>query len=78
MGSGYVVEHCVAALSAKRERELYETYVADSLFYIAQGHGVTLNRRLYEIRHPAPVDDRPTEEIVNERLAKMGITVVSS
>ena len=76
LGSGYVIEHSVAAISRKNRREAFEVYVADCLRLSAMGmvaKGVT---RFYDILHPAPVDDRDPKEIVAEITAKAGLKVV--
>lgn len=35
-----------------------------------------LQTRYYEILHPAPADERSAEEIVAERIARLGLKVV--
>ena len=76
LGSGYVIEHCVAAFLQRKKQEVFENYVSDSLYYIGQAVGVKLSKRLHEIRNPEPVDERSPKEIMEERIKKYGITVV--
>lgn len=76
MGSGYVIEHCVAAHNSRIRQETFEDYVSDVLYYISRQLGGKLDKRLHDLRHPAPVDERPPQEIMDERLQKFGITVV--
>lgn len=76
MGRGYVVEHCVAVFLQQNERKLFENYIADALYFIAHCVGVKLSKRLYEIRDPAPVDDRDPEETTMALANRLGIEVV--
>lgn len=75
-GSGYVIDHCVAAINAEQQEECYRVYVTDMLANIYNGLGGSCKTRYYNILHPAPVDTRSAEEIVAENNKRMGLKVV--
>lgn len=64
-------------MKAAKEEEYYKTYTADSLHFILKQLGVSTSR-YSELLHPAPVDNRPPEQIALERAANMGLKVVES
>ena len=50
----------------------YRHYVANSLRFIPQNK--YLQSSLYDVMHPAQVDERSAEEIVEDVMAKAGLT----
>lgn len=64
-------------MKAVRRKAIYEHYTADSLHLILRKLGAE-TPRYFELLHPAPVDNRPPEEIALERAANMGLKVVES
>ena len=70
------MRYYAAKMKAAKEEDFYKTYTADSLHFILKQLGVG-TARYSELLHPAPVDNRPPEEIALERAANMGLKVVS-
>lgn len=77
LGIDYLIEHCVAAISRRNRREAYEVYVADCLRLSAMGMVAKSITRLYDILHPAPVDNRSADEIVADITARAGLKAVN-
>lgn len=67
-----------ARVHALEEQRMYECYTADCLYYINQVLGVKMRKRYTEILYPAPEDDRPPQEIVDELNARFGLKVVDA
>lgn len=80
LGSGYVIEHCVAAFLQRRRREIFEDYIADCANLAASLSGQHFTKSLHDMRHAKqePEDKRSPKEIMDERIKKYGITVVSA
>jgi len=78
LGCGYVIDHCIAALKAERNVEAYRYYMSDCLMIIVNGLSSkqVIKKRLYDILHPAPVDERSAEEIVADNIKRLGLKVV--
>lgn len=81
-GSGYVIEHCIAAINALRKEELYRSYIADCAYCLVNGifGKNTISKRYCDMvdnKPEEPEEDKSPEELVRERLAKYGIKVVS-
>ena len=53
----------------------YRHYVAESLRILPEGNK-QLSHTLYEVLHPAPVDNRTAEEITEDVCEKAGITII--
>lgn len=81
LGSGYVIDHCIAALKEKNERRAAVVYITDTLKILNEnvtriGGGSTLKARyidLVETKEPEPV--RSSEQIINsikDKLRMMG------
>ena len=77
-GSGYVIEHCIAAIKAEMKDESYRCYVTDCFMNIVNmlAGKQALKKRYYDILHPAPVDERSAEEIVADNIKRLGLKVV--
>jgi len=79
LGSGYVIDHCVAAINHERKQERdvlrYRVYMSDVLRCIANGmyKGDPVKKRYYEILHPEPVDNRTGEEIAADIVKRIGL-----
>lgn len=76
MGSGYIIDHCVAALNSMQKRDNLETYLTDCFFALNNNianawGGITITERWYNINHPAPIETRTEEEIVEGIQAKL-------
>jgi len=65
----------MAKVRAVRREELWQTYTADSLYYICHNY-VTGMKKYSDIVYPEKVDNRNPEEIARDRLKKMGLMVV--
>ena len=77
-GIDYVTEHCIAAIRAERQEEQYRCYVANCQFVLSKlVSRDAIKKQLYEILHPAPVDERSAEEIVADNIKRMGLKVVN-
>lgn len=77
LGSGYVVDCCIAAVNAKREEMNYRIYMSDiAMMYInahIKGEGMP---RFYDIIHPKAEDKRTGREIADDILSRHGLKVV--
>lgn len=70
MGSGYVIEHCIAAFRKKQEEKTYRAYVTDALRVIGEnvarnGGGAYIPMRwidLIDTTPPPPEDKRSCAE----------------
>lgn len=76
LGSGYVIEHCVAVLAKERKTEEYQVYMTDCVAAIAKGLGAKISRRFYDIIHPTARDNRTPQEIIADITARAGLKVV--
>lgn len=81
MGSGYVIEHCVTALSIIQKENMYRNYVTNSLYAIANtlgnafGVGDIILKRYDEWIKPQAEADKTEEEVIEhiqERLRALG------
>jgi len=78
-GSGYVIEHCIAAFSLSQKRKLFEVYITDCLKLIAENtaglsrQGKYLKLRYLDIadKPQKPVETRSAEEIIDDIKTKM-------
>lgn len=80
MGSGYVIEHCIAAFNSRMKHEIREDYMADILLYISRLFGGEIKTRLHDLRHEEThqEDNRDPKEIVSDLISRYGITVVKN
>lgn len=78
MGSGYVIDHCIAAINADRRRQTFEVYVTDSLYvmlkYINRGKDVL--DRYWDMINPKPKDERSGAEIAADIIKRHGLKEV--
>lgn len=88
-GSGYVVEHCVSAFVAKKkaekekkEREIFNEYVADCLKVITENTAKSVNvgneanyisNRLADILHPVYIKRMSGDEIAVDIIKRAGL-----
>lgn len=79
MGSGYVIEHCIAAFRANQAEEIYKTYITDSFYVIVHslGNGDALPKRYQDIMHPETEDKRTGDEIAADIIKRHGLKVVN-
>lgn len=77
-GSGYVVDHCIAAFLEKQKQKLYQIYVTDSLKLISEntanfGGGQSPERRyadiIESIENPKP--EVTAEEVIYDIRSKL-------
>lgn len=71
------MRYYAAKMQDRKDEAFYRAYTADTLCVVARMCGASGGKRYTEILYPAPVDDRPPEEIALERAANMGLKVVS-
>lgn len=65
------MDHCISALRRKRRREVWESYIADSLFYSAQDRRlVTRFDDLFK-----PKETRSGDEIAADIIERCGLVV---
>lgn len=77
LGRTYLTDSIAAAIRARQKVDVYRSYMADCLMAICNGlPGGHVERRYYDILHPAAEDNRSGMEIAEERLARYGIKVV--
>ena len=78
MGSGYVIDHCIAAINERHRRENYEFYITDIAYVLL--NGLYQNKldfpRYYDILNPKPKDERTGEEIAADIIKRHGLKVV--
>ena len=76
LGSGYVVDHCIAAFRAKQERMRFEYYITDVGAALINMWARDKYPRYYDLVNPQMVDKRSGAEIAAEIIAKHGLKVV--
>lgn len=76
MGSGYIIDCCIAAYNKKRERDNFEVYVTDAMAALINMWTRDKYPRYYDLIHPPKVDRRSGREIADEVLKKHGLKVV--
>ena len=77
MGSGYVIEHCIAAFRVRQRAEAYQIYVTDCLAALAGGFsGAKGVKRFAEILYPPKEDKRKPQDIVTDITKRAGLKVV--
>lgn len=76
LGSGYVIEHCVAEIKKRNRADNFRYYMADCAAGVLMRLGVKDVKRLYDFEHPTPEDDRTPEEIIDDITARAGLKVV--
>ena len=60
----------------RQRTESYMIYETDCLCAIGRVLGAEIDRRFYDILHPAAEETKSADEIIDERLARFGIKVV--
>lgn len=78
-GSGYIIEHCVAALSDMSEQKAFEAYVTDNLQLIAENtaravdQGRYIKQRYIDLtkKEKKKEETRTGDEIINDMKSKM-------
>lgn len=77
-GSGYVIDHCIAAINNKHKEEAFRYYATDCLWLIANAwyQGKPMKQRYYDLLHPKPVDNRTPQEIADDIARRAGLKVV--
>ena len=76
MGSGYVIEYCVAAYNADMERRNFEVYITDIVAALVGMFAKDKIPRYYDLMHPPKEDKRSGEEIAADIIARHGLKVV--
>lgn len=76
LGSGYVIEHCVAEINKRNRADNFRYYMADCAAGVLIRLGVKDVKRLYDFEHSMPEDDRTPEEIIDDITARAGLKVV--
>lgn len=76
LGIGYLTDGLIAAMYERLQTETYRVYETDCLRLIGIAVGVDIDKRYYDILHPAEEDNRNEEETASDRLERFGIKVV--
>ena len=76
LGSGYVIEHCVAAVRRKSRQQAYEYYTTDIFRALAMMLGAKSVKRYADIFEHKAEDTRSPDEIVADITEKAGLRVV--
>ena len=76
LGSGYVVEYCIAVTNIRQREESYQIYTTDCLRAIAQSVGVIIHKRFYDVIHAQPVNHKKPEEIAADIIKRAGLKVI--
>ena len=76
LGSGYVIEHCAAAIKARNQDEGYRIYTTDCLCAVVSALGGQHVLRFADWLHPKPEDNRDAQQIVADITARAGLKVV--
>lgn len=76
MGSGYVVEHCVAAFAERCEKKAYRNYMADGIKCISETianvyGGTYMENRLADLMDTTP--EKTGDEIALEVITRAGL-----
>lgn len=73
LGSGYVVEHCIAAIQKEQEERAYQYYMTDVL-----RNAFNVEKRFYDmLNHPETLDKKDGDEIILDVITRGGLTVVT-
>ena len=76
LGVAYLTDALTYAVNERKRTEAYMIYETDCLQLIGKSLGIEFNSRFYDILHPEKIDNRPAEEIAEDRLERFGIKVV--
>lgn len=76
LGSGYIVDNCIAAFIEKQNRQNFEIYITDSAAALINLFSKEKMPRYWDIVNPKKTDSRSGEEIAAEIIAKHGLKVV--
>ena len=70
LGSGYVIEHCIAALDELGKKRTFETYVTDCLKALTENTANSENRKYMTTRYAEMVykDRKPQKEHTAEEV----------
>lgn len=78
LGSGYVIEHCIAALDDLRKKTTFEVYVTDCLKAISENSAGGQNRGYMKTRYVElirddfkPKKEHTAEEVKENILSKL-------
>jgi hypothetical protein len=78
LGSGYAIDHCIAAFNAKQDELNFRIYMSDAAAALVNmfSSGGKLPR-YWELLHPEKKDNRTGEEIAMDIITRHGLKVVS-
>ena len=82
LGSGYVIDYCVSALSINQQEKMYRIYITDCLKYLTENtthlvgvngvvdYGIKMTERWIDLREKKPqkVADNPNETKTTEEI----------
>lgn len=71
-GSGYVVEHCIAAIQREQEERAYQYYMTDVL-----RSAFNVDKRFYDMLNHPDTEDKSGDEIILDIITRGGLTVVT-
>ena len=79
MGSGYVIEHCVSAFSARNKEKAFRIYISDAIMCISEtvanmgGGGSYMNKRYVDIIEPHEDIEYDPDEIALDIINRAGL-----
>lgn len=76
LGITYLTDSLIAAVTERVQTEKYRVYETDCLYAICKSLGVEIEKRYYDVLRPSEEENKPADEIVEERLERFGIKVV--
>ena len=77
LGSGYVVDCCIAAVNRQREAQNWQIYMSDAAYVLIKCWAKNFEMpRYYDVIHPRQEDTRSGKEIVDEIIRKHGLKEV--
>lgn len=69
LGSGYVVDHCIAIFKKEQKEELYRIYVTDTLKMLTDIQRLRIDKvkvpRFYDLIHKGKEETRSADEIID-------------
>lgn len=78
LGSGYVVDCCIAAINSSIRRQNWENYIADAAAAVVNMlAGGNKMPRYWDLIHEKPREERSADEIILDIIQKHGLKVVS-
>lgn len=68
------MRYLIARMKKDKRDESYRIYITDSLYY--NGQNKTISKRYIDLVNAKPVEERPAEEIIDDVINRVGLSVV--